>query len=54
VKNAKPLGPVVDNLDGSYTQVIQYREKAKPSVRVSVKGITSDEISMGRKFRLFR
>jgi len=54
VKNAEPLGPVVDNLDGSYTQVIQYREKTTPSVKVTVKGITTDEIRMGRKMRLLR
>lgn len=44
--NAETLGPVVDNLDGSYIQVIKYKKGDVPSVTISAQGVTSKEISM--------
>lgn len=47
VKNAEPLGTIVDNLDGSYIQVVQYKKGANPSVTVTARDVTSPEIQMG-------
>lgn len=46
VTAAEPLGPIVDNLDGSYIQVIQYEKGTVPSVTVFARGITSPVIRM--------
>jgi len=54
LKDAQALGPLVDNLDGSYSQVIQFKEKANPQVRVSAGGATSGAVPMKEKFPLFR
>lgn len=45
-KNAEPLGPVIDNLDGSYIQVIEYRRGENPLVSITARGVTSPEIKM--------
>lgn len=44
LKNADTIGSVVDNLDGSYTRVILYKEGEVPSVTVTAQGVTSPEI----------
>lgn len=49
VKNAEALGPVVDNLDGSYIQVIQYKKGDVLSVTVSARGVTTSDIPMPEK-----
>lgn len=49
VKNAEALGPVVDNLDGSYIRVIQYKKGDVPSVTVSARGVTTSDIPMPEK-----
>lgn len=46
MKNAESLGPVVDNLDGSYIQVIEYKSGETPLVSVTASGVTSPEIKM--------
>lgn len=41
VQNAKVLGPMVDNLDGSYIQVVEYKQGEVPNVAVTVGGETA-------------
>jgi hypothetical protein len=49
VKNAEPLGSIVDNLDGSYIQVVQYKKGANPSVTVTARDVTSPDIQMSEE-----
>lgn len=49
LKNAEALGSHVDNLDGSYIQVIQYEKGDVPSVTVSARGVTTSDISIPEK-----
>lgn len=51
-KSAELIGPVVDNWDGSYIQVIQYKKGDVPSVTVSARGITTSAIPMPSEEKL--
>ncbi len=46
VEDAEPLGSKVDNLDGSYIQVIEYNKRDNPSVKVSARGVTTHPIKI--------
>lgn len=48
VWNAKAIGTIVDNIDGSYTQVIQYKKGTAPAVMVTVAGISSQKIQISQ------
>lgn len=49
VKDAKPLGSVIDNLDGSYIQVVEYKKGGNPIVSVTAQGVTSPEVPLCKK-----
>ena len=42
------MGPVVDNWDGSYIQVVEYKKGTDPALTVSAGGFTSEPISPKR------
>ena len=44
LKGAKPLGRVMDNLDGSYRQAVEYQRGTNPTFQVVAGGVTSGEI----------
>ncbi|MDL1982656.1 MAG: VWA domain-containing protein [Deltaproteobacteria bacterium] len=46
VENATTLGPVADNLDGSYVQVIQFKAGDSPKVRVNAGGLVSEPVTV--------
>ncbi len=48
-EDTKLLDPLVDNLDGSYIQVIEYREGDVPNVKISARGITTPPIKVKEK-----
>jgi hypothetical protein len=41
-KGGSPLGPIVDNLDGRYVQVVEYKKGEPPTVEVSAAGVTGE------------
>lgn len=46
VEDATTLGPVEDNLDGSYVQVIQFKAGDSPKVRVNAGGVVSEPVTV--------
>jgi hypothetical protein len=46
LKDAQPLGRVMDNLDGSYTQVVEFKTEARPAASVVIGRITSGPIAL--------
>jgi hypothetical protein len=46
LKNADPVGGVVDNMDGTYIQVIKFKKGVEPSVIVTAMGVTSPGIKL--------
>jgi len=49
VEGASTIGSAVDNLDGSYSLIIQYQSDATPTVAVSVGGVTTEDIEVKDK-----
>jgi len=47
-KNAKALGPLVGILDGTYVQVIEYKDGITPSVNLNVQGVKVNVESGGK------
>jgi len=45
--NAEAVGGVIDNWDGSYLQVIQYRMGVHPLVAVTAGGVTTSPVGLG-------
>src|SRR5207237_9361391 len=45
--NAEAVGGVIDNWDGSYLQVIQYRMGVHPLVAVTAGGVTTSPVGVG-------
>jgi uncharacterized protein (TIGR03382 family) len=46
IENAERIGPVVDNLDGSYSQAIEYKKGSQPKVTVAAGEAQSDPINV--------
>ncbi len=44
--NLKTMGPLADNYDGSYSQLVQFSKDANPSVAVSIGNIESQPVSL--------
>lgn len=42
--NARLRGPVIDQWNGEYIQVVEYKKRARPTVTVSVGGFTSEPV----------
>ena len=49
IKGAEPLGRVMDNLDGSYVQVVEFKKGETPGVRVAAQGIESPVMPLLRQ-----
>lgn len=49
IKGAQALGRVMDNLDGSYVQVFEYKIGETPGVRVAAQGIASPVVPLPRQ-----
>jgi hypothetical protein len=49
IKGAKALGRVMDNLDGSYVQVFEYKKGANPEVSVAAQGIAGPVVPLIRR-----
>jgi hypothetical protein len=49
IKGAEPLGRVMDNLDGSYVQIFEYKKGETPGVRVAAQGIESPVMPLLRQ-----
>jgi hypothetical protein len=47
VEKGKPVGPVIDNWDGSYVQVVEHARDTKPSVVVTANGVASGAVEPG-------
>jgi len=45
-KEARFIGPVIDNLDGSYIQVVEYKKGIVPQVSVTARGVTSPVVKL--------
>jgi hypothetical protein len=46
LNGAEQIGPVTDNLDGSYIMTVQYRKGTEPGVIVSAQGVSSPEVKV--------
>ena len=44
VRDAKPIGPVFDNWDGSYLQVLEHRTSTRPTIAVTAGGVTGNPV----------
>jgi hypothetical protein len=56
IKGAEVMAPAVDNLDGSYTQLVEYPKGAAPSIAVAVGDVQSAEVPFegeGNRFPLW-
>lgn len=54
VQNGEQLGSIVDNLDGSYVQVVQYKKGVTPVANVSARGVASAPVRLRQRCWLLR
>lgn len=49
LSGAEPVGPVVDNLDGTYLQVVEFHGRVKPEVEVAAGEVASSLFRLGSR-----